>query len=184
MSTFANSPAVPRSDASLANFSRPAVTTLAIVLVAVTGWFDYVTGDFSLALFYLVPVGIATWYSDAANGWFMGFLSAVAWLVGELALSRPDGQLFLPYWNAAMLALICGVVVQVLSALHRLQVELEERVRRRTASLVQANAELDAARMHFIEVDKLEIDRPPRDRRRSRGEEPAHGHHHGGGLSR
>ena len=55
-----------------------------------------------------------------------------------------------------MLALICGVVVQVLSALHSLQVELEERVRRRTASLVKANAELDAARMHFIEVDKLE----------------------------
>ena len=129
---------------------------LAITLVAVIGWFDYVTGDFSLALFYLVPVGIATWYSDAANGWFLGLLSAAAWLVGELALNRSDGQLLLPYWNAAMLALICGVVVQVLSALHRLQIELEERVRRRTASLVKANAELDAARMHFIEVDKLE----------------------------
>ena len=156
MSAFANSPAAPLADASLANFSRPAVTTLAIALVAVIGWFDYVTGDFSLALFYLVPVGIATWYSDAANGWFIGLLSAAAWLVGELALSRSAGQLFLPYWNAAMLALICGVVVQVLSALHRLQVELEERVRRRTASLVKANAELDAARMHFIEVDKFE----------------------------
>ena len=156
MSTFAHSPAAPQADVSLANFSRPAVTTLAIALVAVIGWFDYVTGDFSLALFYLVPVGIATWYSDAANGWFIGLLSAAAWLVGELAQSRSDGQLFLPYWNAAMLALICGVVVQVLSALHHLQVELEERVRRRTASLVKANAELDAARMHFIELDKLE----------------------------
>lgn len=156
MSVFANSPAAPRVDLSLASFSRSAVTTLAIALVAVIGWFDYATGDFSLALFYLVPVGIATWYSDAANGWFIGLLSAAAWLVGELALSRSDGQLFLPYWNAAMLALICGVVVQVLSALHRLQVELEERVRRRTASLVKANAELDAARMRFIEADKME----------------------------
>jgi hypothetical protein len=37
------------------------VTALAVALVAVIGWFDYVTGDFSLALFYLAPVAIATW---------------------------------------------------------------------------------------------------------------------------
>ncbi len=120
------------------------------------GWFDYVTGDFSLALFYLAPVAIATWYAGRVDGWFIGLLSAAAWLVGDSALSPSELHPLLPYWNAAMLALIYGVVVQVLSALRRLQAELEERVRQRTASLFKANAELEAARMHFIEADKLE----------------------------
>jgi signal transduction histidine kinase len=129
---------------------------LAVPLVAVIGWFDYITGDFSLALFYLAPVAIATWYAGRADGWFIAVLSAAAWLVGDLALNPSDGHPLMPYWNAAMLALMYGVVVQVLSALQRLQGELEARVARRTAALVRANTELDAARMHFIEADKLE----------------------------
>jgi signal transduction histidine kinase len=139
-----------------ARISRAAVTALAVALVAVIGWLDYVTGDFSLALFYLVPVAIATWHAGRADGWFVGLLSAAAWLAGDLTLSLSDGHPLMPYWNAAMLALIYGVVAQLLSALRRLQAELEERVKQRTDSLVKANAELDAARMHFIEADKLE----------------------------
>jgi signal transduction histidine kinase len=139
-----------------ARILRASVTTLAVALVALIGWFDYVTGDFSLALFYLAPVAIATWYAGRADGWFIGLLSAAAWLVGDSVLSPSDGHPLTPYWNAAMLALIYGVVVQVLSALQRLQGELEARVAQRTAALIRANTELDAARMHFIEADKLE----------------------------
>ena len=132
------------------------VTALAVALVAVIGWFDYVTGDFSLALFYLAPVAIATWYAGRTDGWFIGLLSAAAWLVGDSVLRPSDGQPLTPYWNAAMLVLIYGVIVQVLSALQRLHGELEARVAERTAALIRANTELDAARMHFIEADKLE----------------------------
>jgi signal transduction histidine kinase len=136
--------------------SRTAATVLAAALVAVIGWFDYISGDFSLAIFYLVPVAFATWYAGRVDGWFIGLLSAAAWFVGDLALRTSGEHPLIPYWNAAMLAMIYGVVAQLLSALHRLQFELEERVAQRTASLVEANAELEAARMHFIEADKLE----------------------------
>jgi two-component system NtrC family sensor kinase len=139
-----------------ARLSRANVTALAVALVAAIGWFDYVTGNFSLALFYLVPVAAATWYAGRVNGWFVALLSAVAWLVSDLALNPSDEHAFIPYWNAAILTLIYGVVAQLLSALRQLQAELEERVAQRTASLVKANAELDAARMRFIEADKLE----------------------------
>ena len=139
-----------------ARISRTAVTALAVALVAVIGCFDYVTGDFSLAVFYLVPVALAAWYAGRATGLFIGLLSAAAWFIGDLALSRAYGHPLMPYWNAAMLALIYGIIVQLLSALQRFQAELEERVERRTASLAKANAELDAARMRLIEADKLE----------------------------
>jgi two-component sensor histidine kinase len=123
----------------LARISQTAATVLAVVLVAVIAWFDYVTGDFSLALFYLVPVVLATWYAGRVTGWFIGVLSAAAWLVGDPALSHPYGHPLMPYWNAVMLALIYGVVAHLLSTLHQLQAELQERVERRTAWLAEVH---------------------------------------------
>jgi two-component sensor histidine kinase len=112
---------------------------LAVVLVAVIGWFDYVTGNFSLALFYLVPVSLATWYAGRVSGWLIGLASAAAWLVADLAPSNAYGHPLVPYWNAAMPALIYGIIVQLLSTLQRTQAELEERVERRTVSLAEVH---------------------------------------------
>jgi signal transduction histidine kinase len=134
-----------------------AATALALVFVMVIGWADYITGDYSMTVFYLIPVAVATWYGGRGSGWFIGLLSAAAWLAGDLALNYPSNHHFLmPSWNATVLALIYGVVVELLSSLHRFQLELERRVEQRTASLLEAHAELEAARMHFIEADKLE----------------------------
>src|SRR6266480_4778130 len=131
--------AIHRALELLARISQGAVTVLAVILVAVIAWFDYVTGDFSLAVFYLVPVVLATWYAGGVSGWFIGVLSAAAWLVGDPALSHAYGHPLMPYWNAAMLALIYGIVAHLLSTLHRLQTELQERVERRTASLAEVH---------------------------------------------
>jgi two-component sensor histidine kinase len=122
-----------------ARISRTAAAALAIALVAVIAWFDYATGDFSLAVFYLAPVVLATWYAGRATGWFIGLLSAAAWLLADQLLSQANGELFRPYWNAAMLALIYGIVAHLLSATERLQAELRNRVERRTASLAEVH---------------------------------------------
>src|SRR6266550_5857701 len=132
-------PALLNVSAKPAGISRAAATALAVALVAVIGWFDYLTGDFSLAVFYLAPVVLATWYAGRASGWFIGLLSAAAWLLANQPLSQADGELLRPYWNAAMLALIYGIVAHLLSALERLQAELEERVERRTVSLAEVH---------------------------------------------
>jgi two-component sensor histidine kinase len=132
-------PVLLNAGAKPARISRAAATTLAVALVAVIGWFDYVTGNFSLALFYLVPVSLATWYAGRVSGWLIGLLSAAAWLIGDLAPSHPYTHPLIPYWNAVMPALIYGVIVQLLSALQRTQAELEERVERRTVSLAEVH---------------------------------------------
>ena len=131
--------AIHRALEFLDRISQTAATVLAIMLVAVIACFDYVTGDFSLTLFYLVPVVLATWYAGRISGWFIGALSAAAWLLGDPALSHAYGHPLMPYWNAAMLALVYGVVAHLLSMLHRLQTELQERVEQRTASLAEVH---------------------------------------------
>ena len=140
MNAIATPPVLLDAGAKPARISQPAATALAAVLVAVIAWFDYVTGDFSLAVFYLAPVVLATWYAGRASGWFIGLLSAAVWLVGNPALiSQEDGHPLIPYWNAAMLALIYGIVAHLLSALEKLQAELRKRVERRTVSLAEVH---------------------------------------------
>jgi two-component sensor histidine kinase len=130
-------PPIPNVGARPKRISRAAATLLAVALVALIGWFDYVTGDFSLTVFYLLPVAIATWYAGRASGWFVGLLSVAVWLIGEIALGHTQSLMF--DWNAAMLALVYGVVVHLLSALQRVQTVLEKRVERRTVSLAEVH---------------------------------------------
>ena len=119
--------------------SRSVATALALALVAVIAWLDYFTGDFSLAVFYLAPVVVATWYAGRSTGWFIGLLSAAAWLLADQTASHGGGELLRPYWNAAMLALTYGVVTHLLTALAQLQAELRKRIEVRTASLTEVH---------------------------------------------
>jgi two-component sensor histidine kinase len=132
-------PALLDAGAKSARISQPAAMMLAIGLVAVIALFDYLTGDFSLAVFYLAPVVLASWYAGRAAGWFIGMLSATAWLLADQPLSQADGEPLRAYWNAAMLALIYGIVAHLLAALERLQAELRKRVELRTASLTEVH---------------------------------------------
>src|SRR5438046_6780636 len=101
--------AIHRALELLARISQGAVTVLAVILVAVIAWFDYVTGDFSLAVFYLVPVVLATWYAGRVSGGFIGVLSAAGWLVGEPELSRVYGHALIHYVIVERLPLSSGI---------------------------------------------------------------------------
>src|SRR2546423_3421091 len=80
--------AIHRALELLGRISQTAATVLAVVLVAVIAWFDYVTGDFSLAVFYLVPGVLATWDAGRLSGGVNRGLSAPAWLLGD-PMPRP-----------------------------------------------------------------------------------------------
>ena len=138
----------------LGRLSHTSATILAVVLVAVIAWFDYVTGDFSLALFYLVPVVLATWNAGRVSGWFIGVLSAAAWLVGDPALSHAYAHPLMPYWNAAMLALIYAVVAHLLSTLHHLQASLGYQV---AAAASTTDEALNAVELHRPDLVLMDI---------------------------
>ena len=114
--------------ARLAGISKCAVVTSAIALVAVIGWVDYVTGDFSLAVFYFLPICFAAWYSGRVTGWGIALLSALVWFAADLAAKPHSQHPAMPYWNAAVIAAINCIVVHLLCAWQRLHAELEARI--------------------------------------------------------
>ena len=136
--------------------SYVATAVIATVFVAFIGWIDYLTGEYSLAVFYLAPICFAAWRAGRTVGHSIAVLSIIAWLCSDFAAGRVYGHPLMPYWNAAILAAIYGIVVHLLCALHELQMELEARVAQRTSALANANAELKAMEREVMEITERE----------------------------
>ncbi len=88
-------------------------------LITLISWLDILTGaEFSLSLFYLLPVGLSTWYAGRRWGGLMGGLSSLGWLfidlAGQIHYTHP---IFLAWNTAIRLGVFWGVVL-LLGELH------------------------------------------------------------------
>lgn len=77
---------------------------LALVLVAVIGVLNFAVGyEITISLFYLIPIGLATWYGNYRMGVSFSFLSAFIWYVVDNVLSaHPYSHSLIPYWNTGV----------------------------------------------------------------------------------
>lgn len=112
---------------------------LALFLLSAIGVLDYFTGQFSLSVFYLGPVALATWFAGRTSGWLISLLSAVMWLIANVALHPAGYHTALLYWDATVLIFTYGLVVQLLYALRRVQTSLRTRLEQRTISLAEVH---------------------------------------------
>jgi signal transduction histidine kinase len=135
-----------------------------LALVVLVGWIDFITGDLSVFLLYLIPICFCTWVLGRASGFFIALASALAALRADIAVRHQASQPFIPYdhplvpyWNAFTLLIIFSVVVWLLWSLKQFQLNLEDKIKQRTADLLKANAELKTAQLRLIEADKLEL---------------------------
>lgn len=125
---------------------RPLSVVIILALLALIGCVDYLTGvKVSLRVFYDLPIVLATsWF-----GWLAGALCAIGsvscWLMTDYIQDSPFIVGTLGWWNAGMSLSAFLVVVWALDTFIRLQRDLDQRVRQRTAALEresQARAEL------------------------------------------
>jgi signal transduction histidine kinase len=102
------------------------------ILVALVGYGDFREGDEnSMLLFYMVPIGLATWYRGAALGVTMVLLSLAAdFISDEVAGVANSGA-----WNLTTSFLYYTVFVVLLSRWHSLLKDMHARVEERTADL-------------------------------------------------
>src|SRR2546430_16685203 len=86
----------------LGRISPTAAMVLSVVVVAVIAWFDYVTGDFTLALFYLVPVVLASWNAGPPSVWLFGLVGRPHGAGRRSAARRPSGRPALPHLEGSV----------------------------------------------------------------------------------
>ncbi len=100
------------------------VTALLVLLIWLV---DYVSGpQLSISIFYLLPVGLATWYINRWAGFLVALASAAAWLVTDLTTNPYYDNHLIPFWNAGVRLGIFVIVTYVLSSLKLAQDRQEE----------------------------------------------------------
>lgn len=83
----------------LDTFSPPFVLVLGLLLMALIGLVDAVTGAFAVGVFYLVPIGLVTYARGRWVGTLMATAAALVWGGVELAHRVTTWDSGLTYWN-------------------------------------------------------------------------------------
>jgi signal transduction histidine kinase len=128
-----------------------------IALVGIIGVVDYITGfEIFFSAFYLLPVALAAWYAGGAWGIVISILSVAVSMAGDYAAGAQYSTVFVPVWNGAIVMAVYFVVVKTLTSLRKLQNELEERVRQRTAALDREMHERARLEKELLEISERE----------------------------
>lgn len=111
--------------ARLGEYPTWAITALSAGLIATVSVADYFTGHgVSLAIFYLLPIGLAAHFGSRTLGMVVSLAAAFAWLAADQARGGPATLGLVPAWNAVTrLALFVTVVHLVATLREQLQAE-------------------------------------------------------------
>ncbi|MGO9527551.1 MAG: hypothetical protein ACLP0A_08290 [Verrucomicrobiia bacterium] len=103
---------------SLERRSRPSLVVGVLVIVAVVGVADYLSGyEIFFSAFYLVAVALAAWFVGKWFGVIVSVLSVTIWLAGDVAAGAHYSSSFVPIWNVAVLTAVYVIVVWLVDRL-------------------------------------------------------------------
>jgi len=92
---------------------------LSVVMVAVVGSLDYVTGHaVGFAIFYLLPISMATWWVGRRVGTAVAVVSTMVWWAVDGATAPLPVDMAVSAWNAGMRLGIFVLLVRSQAALH------------------------------------------------------------------
>src|SRR5437867_11610349 len=80
--------------------SRPFFMGACLGFLSLVGFIDFLTGfEVFFSVFYLLTVGVGTWFVGRGFGFFLLVLSAAAWIAGDLGAGAHYSSSFIPIWN-------------------------------------------------------------------------------------
>lgn len=101
---------------------------LALIMLAVIGWFDFVTGyDLHVFAFYFLPVWLVSWHVGLRSGAYMAVLAAGTWFVADYASGHAYSSPAIAGWNALMEFVACIIVAAIASVVRR-QLRAQEKL--------------------------------------------------------
>ena len=89
------------------------VFVISLILVASLGYIDYLTGEYFILVFYLIPITLATWYVGCWQGILIALLSGFASFIVDYLSSN----LSLLYWGSlqdTVVLTIFAIIIYVL----------------------------------------------------------------------
>jgi diguanylate cyclase (GGDEF)-like protein len=100
--------------------SPSAVFSISLMLLILLGWLDRVTGDYSLIIFYVVPVSLMAWFVTRTSGVLFCLLAFVTRFIAD----EPSGSFSfksteLHYWNIFIEFLFLLIMSLLFSALRK-----------------------------------------------------------------
>ena len=100
-------------------WNKTLVTSSGVLLVAILGLADFATGyEIAFSIFYLAPVSFVTWFAGRRAGLTIALLSAIVWLVADVASGHPFPHVLVPFWNTTVRFGFFGLTVVLLDQLH------------------------------------------------------------------
>lgn len=135
----------------------PAVVLLfCTVFLLLLGWLDLTTGDYSLIVFYLIPVSFAAWFVSKRSGLLFCLLVMIVRVIAdEGARSFLFTHSVMHYWNECIELLFLIIMSLLFSALKR-NLENEKELARRDPLTDTLN------RRSFFDLAEHEINRSHR----------------------
>lgn len=126
---------------------------LALALVVALGLLDQLeTHYLSLLIFYLIPIGLATWFIGQRAGFVILGMSLFAWISDDIVSSYSYLRPVVPYWDIASKAIFCVFFIRLLYVL-KISLKREKDFARIDYLTGIAN------RRHFFELSVREISR-------------------------
>jgi diguanylate cyclase (GGDEF)-like protein len=110
-------------DTFLSNQSHFRLRLYSLLLIAILGTLDLLTGyELSFSIFYLIPVGVGSWYVGKRFGTIVCIAAAFTWLVVDFRSGHQYSNLAILYWNACVRL---GFFVVVAYLLDHIRLSLE-----------------------------------------------------------
>jgi diguanylate cyclase (GGDEF)-like protein len=106
---------------------RSLTLSISVAMTALAGFIDLVIGpEVSSAIFYAVPIGVASWYGSRGMGMIISTLSAIVWLVTDNISGREYSHQAIVYWNATVRFGLFSLIAYLISGFsQRLKLEAE-----------------------------------------------------------
>jgi len=100
--------------------SSAAIYMASLLILVILGWLDYVTGDYSLIIFYMIPVGLVTWYTGKGSGLIFSVLSFITRLLSDAASKSFELHYStMYYWNIFVELIFLLIMCLLISALKK-----------------------------------------------------------------
>ncbi len=141
----------------LERVSRPVLILAGVGVVTLIGVVDYLTGyELMFSVFYLLAVGLGTWFVGRWFGWLMSIFSVGVAIGGDVAAGAHYANPLVPIWNALILIVLYAFVVWLLASLRSLHRELAIRVEQRTRALKQEMAQRQRLEEEILQISERE----------------------------